>query len=220
MWRRCLELPLLVLCSTDDPITKATWKSLGFVFTSEEDLKVGSCLLICRDPVDAPLNNTALAALPYDAVLTAARQMLQTSTTRCHSILNDASQGSVEHASRTHEARSAGPDFNVRILTLRPGLMEVTAGRQAWGIRHKDLLHMDNTVQMHKTVPSARRWRAITIKHDHWRQRTYVPVAAGAWMDGLAWALSCVCTRIAAAPFRRGIEHMSCARLPVRSRPA
>ena len=37
---RCLELPLLVLCSTDDPITKATWKSLGFVFTSEEDLKV------------------------------------------------------------------------------------------------------------------------------------------------------------------------------------
>jgi len=53
--------------------------------------------------------------------------------------------------------------------------------RQAWGIRHKDLLHMDNTVQMHKTVPSPRRWRAITIKHDHWRQRTYVPVAAGAW---------------------------------------
>ena len=38
---------------------------------------------------------------------------------------------------------------------------------------------MDNTVQMHKMVPSPRRWRAITIKHDHWRQRTYVPVAAG-----------------------------------------
>ena len=39
---------------------------------------------------------------------------------------------------------------------------------------------MDNTVQMHKTVPSPRHWRAITIKHDHWRQRTYVPVTAGA----------------------------------------
>ena len=38
---------------------------------------------------------------------------------------------------------------------------------------------MDNTVQMHKMVPSPRRWRAITIKHDHWRQRTYVPAAAG-----------------------------------------
>ena len=44
---------------------------------------------------------------------------------------------------------------------------------------------MDNTVQMHKTVPSPRRWRAITIKHDHWRQRTYVPVAAGAWRAGV-----------------------------------
>ncbi len=43
VFRRCLELPLLVLCSTDDPITKATWKSLGFVFTSEEDLKVRTC---------------------------------------------------------------------------------------------------------------------------------------------------------------------------------
>ncbi len=45
VFRRCLELPLLVLCSTDDPITKATWKSLGFVFTSEEDLKVRRCIL-------------------------------------------------------------------------------------------------------------------------------------------------------------------------------
>ena len=37
---RCLELPILLLCSTDDPITKSTWKSLGFVFTTDEDMKV------------------------------------------------------------------------------------------------------------------------------------------------------------------------------------
>lgn len=37
---RCLELPILLLCSTDDPVTKSTWKSLGFVFTTDEDMKV------------------------------------------------------------------------------------------------------------------------------------------------------------------------------------
>lgn len=39
---RCLGLPILLLCSTDDPITKSTWKSLGFVFTTDEDMKVRS----------------------------------------------------------------------------------------------------------------------------------------------------------------------------------
>ena len=36
---RCLQLPLLLLCSTDDALTRATWTRLGFVFTSPEDLQ-------------------------------------------------------------------------------------------------------------------------------------------------------------------------------------
>lgn len=29
----------MLLCSTDDPLTRNTWRHLGFVFTQEEDLK-------------------------------------------------------------------------------------------------------------------------------------------------------------------------------------
>ncbi len=81
------------------------------------------------------------------------------------------------HGSLSGVACLIDAEFDVNLDWM---LMKVPSCWQAWGIRHKDLLHMDNTVQMHKTVPSPRRWRAITIKHDHWRQRTYVPVAAGA----------------------------------------
>ncbi len=39
MLARCLGIPLILLCSTDDPVTRATWLRLGFCFTSQEDLK-------------------------------------------------------------------------------------------------------------------------------------------------------------------------------------
>ena len=32
---------------------------------------------------------------------------------------------------------------------------------------------MDNTVQMHKPVPQAAKWRSVVFVHDHWKQRLY-----------------------------------------------
>lgn len=34
----------------------------------------------------------------------------------------------------------------------------------AYGILHSDLIHMDNTVQMHKTVPPARQWSSVIFR--------------------------------------------------------
>lgn len=81
---RSLNVPRLLLCSTDDPIVKTTWRHLGFVYTSQQDLE----------------------------------------------------------------------DF---------------------GVQHGDLVHMDNTVQMHKDVPPAREWRTLVVRHQHLRQRIYFP---------------------------------------------
>ncbi|KAK9809531.1 hypothetical protein WJX73_009212 [Symbiochloris irregularis] len=81
---RACNLPRMLLCSTDDPLTRNTWRHLGFVFSQEADL-------------------------------------------------------------------------------------------QAFDVHHGDLLHMDNTVQMHKTVPPARPWKSIVIRHDQWAQRAYYP---------------------------------------------
>lgn len=81
---RALNIPRLLLCSTDDPIVKTTWRHLGFVYTSEQDL-----------------------------------------------------------------AR--------------------------FGIQHGDLVHMDNTVQMHKDVPQATEWRSLVVRHQYLRQRVYFP---------------------------------------------
>lgn len=41
------------------------------------------------------------------------------------------------------------------------------------GVQEGDLLHMDNTVQMHKPVPQAQKWRSVVFVHDHWKQRLY-----------------------------------------------
>ena len=38
---RALELPCLLLCSTDDPVTRNTWRALGFSLSSEQ---VWACL--------------------------------------------------------------------------------------------------------------------------------------------------------------------------------
>ena len=81
---RSLNVPRLLLCSTDDPIVKTTWRHLGFVYTSQQDLV----------------------------------------------------------------------DF---------------------GVQHGDLVHMDNTVQMHKDVPLAREWQTLVVRHQHLCQRIYFP---------------------------------------------
>lgn len=73
-----------MLCSTDDPVIKTTWRHLGFVYTSPEDL-------------------------------------------------------------------------------------------EAFGVRHGDMVHMDNTVQMHKDVPPAREWQSLLVRHQHFQQRVYFP---------------------------------------------
>lgn len=85
---RTLCVPRILLCSTDDVRTKATWQALGFSFTQPEEL-------------------------------------------------------------------------------------------QGWGVSHYDLLHMDNTVQMHKEVPPAPVWRSVVLRHQHFRQRLYYTPGSG-----------------------------------------
>jgi N-acetylglutamate synthase-like GNAT family acetyltransferase len=49
---RALQLPVLMLCSTDDPVTKNTWRALGFSFTTDDDLRrfgVHMCDLLHMD---------------------------------------------------------------------------------------------------------------------------------------------------------------------------
>ena len=37
---RALSIPVMLLCSTDDEVTRGTWAHLGFSFTSPEQLRV------------------------------------------------------------------------------------------------------------------------------------------------------------------------------------
>jgi GNAT superfamily N-acetyltransferase len=85
---RALGLPRLLLCATDDPITRGTWLSLGFAFTTDDDLK-------------------------------------------------------------------------------------------EWGVLPGDLLHMDNTVQMHRAVPPLPALRAVKVRHGALVQRVYARVGGG-----------------------------------------
>ncbi len=85
---RAMQIPRILLCSTDEPATKNTWRSLGFMFSTDEDL-------------------------------------------------------------------------------------------QSFGVHSTDLLHMDNTVQMHKEVPPPRRWRSLVVKHESFAQRVYYPADGG-----------------------------------------
>ena len=95
---RSLGIPRLLLCSTDDPATKNTWRSLGFLFTTEEDLL-------------------------------------------------------------------------------------------SFGAHPTDLLHMDNTVQMHKEVPPARTWCSLKLRHQSFTQRLYFPAGAGPAPAAIAGSL-------------------------------
>lgn len=47
---------------------------------------------------------------------------------------------------------------------------------QRWSIDPDELLHMENTVKMHKRVPPPRKWRPVLIKHQNFVQRTYVAI--------------------------------------------
>lgn len=44
---------------------------------------------------------------------------------------------------------------------------------EAMGVTRHDLLHMDNTVQMHKDVPPKKDWRPVKVKHGDLVQRLY-----------------------------------------------
>lgn len=95
---RALALPTILLCSTDDPVTRGTWTSLGFARTSDAELK-------------------------------------------------------------------------------------------EFGVLPGDLLHMDNTVQMHRRVPPAPPLRSVVIKHGAFSQRCwYLPGAGPAARDAVAAA--------------------------------
>jgi hypothetical protein len=43
---------------------------------------------------------------------------------------------------------------------------------------------MTNTVQMHKFLAPRQRFKPFTIKHQHYVQRTYVPLGMGRDRDG------------------------------------
>ena len=49
------------------------------------------------------------------------------------------------------------------------------------GVTRHDLLHMDNTVQMHKDVGPPAPWKSMTLVHGSYRQRLYyLPGGGGA----------------------------------------
>jgi hypothetical protein len=45
---------------------------------------------------------------------------------------------------------------------------------RSWDVQDADLVHMLKTLQMHKTVPPARRWRPLVVRHQAFVGRTYV----------------------------------------------
>ena len=45
---------------------------------------------------------------------------------------------------------------------------------EGWGVQDTDLVHMQNTVQMHKEVPPPRRWKPLVIRHQAYISRIYV----------------------------------------------
>lgn len=44
----------------------------------------------------------------------------------------------------------------------------------AFGIMHADLLHMDNTVQMHKTVAPVRQWQSVIFRQVMLKRRLHL----------------------------------------------
>eukprot|EP00877_Chromochloris_zofingiensis_P012674 jgi/Chrzof1/7660/Cz02g32010.t1 len=46
----------------------------------------------------------------------------------------------------------------------------------SWDVQDSDLVHMQNTVQMHKLVPPTRCWKPLLIRHQQFVCRTYMPL--------------------------------------------
>ncbi|KAF8069455.1 hypothetical protein HT031_001571 [Scenedesmus sp. PABB004] len=44
-----------------------------------------------------------------------------------------------------------------------------------WDVEDSDLVHMQNTLQMHKSVPPPRAWRPLVIRHQAFVARVYMP---------------------------------------------
>lgn len=46
---------------------------------------------------------------------------------------------------------------------------------KAWDVEDSDLVHMQNTLQMHKEIPPPRAWKPLRIKHQAFVARVYMP---------------------------------------------
>ncbi|KAI8464587.1 MAG: hypothetical protein J3K34DRAFT_113160 [Monoraphidium minutum] len=66
---------------------------------------------------------------------------------------------------------------HVRATWSHLGFVETTdADLEALDVQDTDLIHMQNTLQMWKSIPPPRRWRAVKIKHEAFVARTYAPL--------------------------------------------
>lgn len=73
------------------------------------------------------------------------------------------------------------------------GFKKTTRGEFAsFGIHQEELLHMDNTVQMHKFIAPPKVWRSIKIKHNTFVQRSFYykpPDPSNMFIDRVASSL-------------------------------
>ncbi|KAF6258332.1 hypothetical protein COO60DRAFT_1701400 [Scenedesmus sp. NREL 46B-D3] len=59
----------------------------------------------------------------------------------------------------------------------------------AWDVEDGDLVHMQNTLQMHKEVPPQRAWQPLIIKHQAFVARVYMPADKQALSAGRSQAM-------------------------------
>uniref|UniRef100_A0A383V5Q1 N-acetyltransferase domain-containing protein n=1 Tax=Tetradesmus obliquus TaxID=3088 RepID=A0A383V5Q1_TETOB len=59
----------------------------------------------------------------------------------------------------------------------------------AWDVEDGDLVHMQNTLQMHKEVPPPRAWRPLIIRHQAFVARVYMPADKQALSAGRSQAM-------------------------------
>jgi hypothetical protein len=176
---RACGLPTLLLCSTDDPDVKATWRAMGFLFTSQEvgaspRHQLGSLRLLrsCSLRGLRVLKHTGrrVSLAPEEWSLCG-----RLSPTPCAHALHACMLQStcVSAQCRWSQCFASSPAQDLHAL----------------GVREGDLLHMDNTVQMHKPVPPRRAWRSVVLTHQAWRQRLYwLPTAETGVRERLAAA--------------------------------
>eukprot|EP01026_Neomeris_dumetosa_P029967 TRINITY_DN2410_c0_g1_i14.p2 TRINITY_DN2410_c0_g1~~TRINITY_DN2410_c0_g1_i14.p2 ORF type:complete len:292 (+),score=26.69 TRINITY_DN2410_c0_g1_i14:263-1138(+) len=67
-------------------------------------------------------------------------------------------------------------DDTIKNFWFHMGFQQTT--QEDWkifGVTKHDLLHMDNTVQLHKWLGNKRKWKSIILKHENYVQRLYYP---------------------------------------------